>query len=1331
MRRWIALFLLAGLACARAQEPAPTPITAAGAATPAAAPAEHAPMIVLSAEEQAWLRANPDILFSAFLDQAPFVIRNPDGSLGGIMIDLFEHISRAIGQPIGFKLAKTTEEHHSLAKSPGLYGNSAVIKTPQNEGQYLMTEPYLVTPFFIFTTRDQLDRTQKADDLKGRKVVAMQGHRAQLKYLQDIGGVEVLTANSPLEQMRMVASGEADALVGYMSYPYLVNKYLMVDLAIAFIYESDLGVRVGVNPQHPILLEILNKAIATLDEGIRQQVLAKWTRIAREDVPTGLSLTQEEQQWLHTHPVIRAGIRRDWIPVEYLDDSGALQGVSAEYRERLQQLLGVRVEPVSTKSWEQTLELAQTDGIDIFLSLRSTPRRMQRLRFSESYLSMPAVIFTGPEAPYIGDLDELAGKPVAVVAGQAIQELLAADHPTLELIPAPNLEAALQKLAQGEVQAFVGNILTASHYIAKHGLTQLKVAGDTPYQYDQSLAVRADLPILAGILQKALNAIPESERQAMHQRWLTIQYEPGLDYALLWKIFGGVALLFIAYTYWNRRLAGEVVRRREAEQRARSTAEQLRHAEHFARETIDALTTRLCVLDGDGMILEVNQAWQEFIDTQPRAPANYGIGAPYFALCETLGSPPGEIAGALSGVLAGEHNTYSTEYNCATVGGQRCLEITLTRFRGDGPVRVVAAHEDITTLKQAEAQLRQAKEATEAVNAELQKNVSVLNEGQQLGRIGGWSFDVVDETFWWTDELFVLHGLPVDRESPEVREKVARSIEGYPEGDQRLVRRAFRRAIEQGKSYDMEHRFIRYDGRELWLRNVGKPILEHGKTLRVVGALIDISEQKRVHQELTQAKEAAEAANRAKSVFLANMSHELRTPLNAILGFSQLMVRDESLGEMQRRQLVTINRSGEHLLAMINDVLDLSKIEAGKIELNPESVDLPGMLGDIGEMFRFRAREKSLAFDIELDPALPGRIETDPGKLRQILINLLGNALKFTDRGGIGLRATLATPPQGDQLRLRLEVSDTGIGIPGPQLKDIFEPFAQAGGLENKRQGTGLGLAITHSFTELMGGAIEVRSEPKQGSLFRVELPIRRLANPRSQAPAEPDTPYANVLRLAPDQPQWRILAVDDDAPNRAVLKDLLGPVGFELREASDGLEAVQRFEQWRPHLILLDMRMPVMDGYQAARQIRELPGGAAVKIVALTASAFEEQRAEVLQSGCDELLVKPFRTERVLQAIAEHLGATYLFRTAPSIPLADIAPLTAGDLARLPSDTFRALYEAMLSLDMDRLEAMDREIRRIAPETADSLRLLVENYQYHRLLELCEEVANQPLATT
>ncbi len=342
-------------------------------------------------------------------------------------------------------------------------------------------------------------------------------------------------------------------------------------------------------------------------------------------------------------------------------------------------------------------------------------------------------------------------------------------------------------------------------------------------------------------------------------------------------------------------------------------------------------------------------------------------------------------------------------------------------------------------------------------------------------------------------------------------------------------------------------------------------------------AQTELTERRRIEAELQQAKEAAEAASQAKGAFLANMSHELRTPLNAILGFTQLLARDDNLTLDQRDNLATIQRSGQHLLTLINDVLDMSKIEAGRMALRPENFDLRHMLNDLEEMFRLRATNKHLMLDFDLTSDLPRYLYADEGKLRQVIINLLGNAVKFTVAGGVALRAAYHTD------RLSIEVEDSGPGLTAEELTLIFRPFVQVASSQTAHEGTGLGLSISYEFVRLMGGELRVSSVPDHGSVFSFDIPVT--LSPADSVPTIPEA--RRVIGLEPNQPKYRLLIVDDRDTSRRLLVKLLAPLGFDVREAIDGREALAVWADWQPHLIWMDMRMPVMDGHEATRHIK------------------------------------------------------------------------------------------------------------------------------------------------
>ena len=509
--------------------------------------------------------------------------------------------------------------------------------------------------------------------------------------------------------------------------------------------------------------------------------------------------------------------------------------------------------------------------------------------------------------------------------------------------------------------------------------------------------------------------------------------------------------------------------------------------------------------------------------------------------------------------------------------------------------------------------------------------------------------------------------------------------------------------------------------------------------LKLVGELIAIGcARHKAEAALLLAKEAAEAANRAKSTFLANMSHELRTPLNAILGFAQLMEREPTLTSRQQESLAIINRSGEHLLNLINDVLEMSKIEAGRIVLNPEPINLPRLLQNLQDMFEVRTQAKQLTLQFELASDLPQYVLTDEGKLRQVLINLLSNAVKFTEIGGIILRARIGSieKTKSTSHTLYFEVEDTGKGIAPEEIGNLFQPFVQTTSGIQAREGTGLGLTISRQFVRLMGGDIHVSSILGQGSIFRFHIQVH-LADPPA---VEPILTHGRVLQLAPDQANYRILVVDDRPENRDLIAQLLDTVGFETRIASNGQEAIQQWQNWHPQLIWMDMRMPVMDGYQATRQIRALEAQGKQNsteyhqptiIIALTASAFEEQREQILAAGCDDFVRKPFREQVIFDKMAKYLGVGYIYAQDSQsqgnqilTSLGDQETLTADELAVMSGEWIAALYQAAIEVDAERIFQLIAQIPENHLALTEKLTQWVRGFCFDEIIELIESMS-------
>lgn len=1022
--------------------------------------------LVLTKEEKVWLRKYGEITLGFTPNIEPLIVVSEDGSLSGILIDIYDELEKLTGLKVNIKSDNwpSTIEKATQGKINGLLASPPALA--ESIGLPYSTAIVKGTPA-IFARTDAPFEINSTDDLIGKRIAVHKGIDVIEKTLSQYKDkIEIIETGSAQEMMTLVLRGRADVAFGLSYHNYLIGKHFLVDIEPVYFLKQYSAVGVAsISSESSEVVSIINKAFAAIDQAKVNATVNTWTRLIEKTKTTPIVLTAKDKAWLQSYPnlaqlafrirqQVQLSAREhkwlssrlrvpvqvgDYPPFHFLADDTP-QGISIDYVRVMCMAHDLECDFAAGLTTSESIDSMQSPGgIAIQPGWQQNTEREQLASFTRAYIASPFVIFQRQHSDRILHMEDLVGKRVVVERNYAVHSLLKKHFPNLELLETDFTTEALKKLAAGQADAYVSNLM-AGHYLSLElGLPNIVVAAPAPFEPNNlSIAVRKDWPELASIIDKSIIAMTQEEHKNIRNRWMTVDFQQKTDYELVWK----TTLVFL-------------------------------------------------------IILAVVLAWVQVMRRQTAA------------------------------------------------------------------------------LSESEARLR-------------------------------------------------------------------------------------------------------------------------------------------------KARDDADAANRAKSTFLANMSHELRTPLNAILGFSEMLSRDAEITGNKKEKISIINHSGEHLLEMINDVLDLSKIEAGRVELEPQPFELPRMLQDIGLMFKARAESAGLSFYLDRDSSLISYITSDVSKIRQILFNLLGNAVKFTTEGSVTLRTWTETiKGNSNMVTLHLEVKDTGPGIAEEQMERIFEPFVQAKRLKTSTKGTGLGLAISKSFVELLGGEIDAESEIGKGSVFHVNIPVT-LAEATEIIDLK--AIRRTVLGLKPGQPAWRILVVEDSAENRLLLTSILHQTGFETKEAENGIEAVDLYQQWQPHFIWMDMRMPVMDGYEATTTIRELPGGNAVKIVAITASAFKEQRKNIIEAGCDDVIHKPVQSHEIFETMAQHLGARYIYEEKDQVAVTDSTTLTVEMMAGLPTHLREALRRPAQYLDASATNKVVERIRSNHPETAEGLQSLVEEFSFDQIMRLLNE---------
>ncbi|MEI7612646.1 MAG: ATP-binding protein [Betaproteobacteria bacterium] len=667
----------------------------------------------------------------------------------------------------------------------------------------------------------------------------------------------------------------------------------------------------------------------------------------------------------------------------------------------------------------------------------------------------------------------------------------------------------------------------------------------------------------------------------------------------------------------------------------------LRESEAFKDTILNSMTSQIAVLDRNGVIVTVNEAWNDFalenLNISVEPPRSTEIGVNYLDVC--LSSSGNFSEGAreaytgILNVLEGRSSYFHLEYPCHYPSQQRWFNMTVAPL-GMESHGVVISHTDITERKQMEVELDQHRLHLEKL---VEQRTAALHDAEEKYRtVADFTYDW--ET-WIDDAGHWLYCSPAcERVTGYRAEEFMARPELYLDISHSEDREKLSLHLREDKHHErchLEYRIFHKNGEERCIDHLCQPVMDAtGKSLGRRASNRDVTDRKHAEDLLNQARDEAETANLAKSTFLANMSHEIRTPLNGIIGMTHILRRG-TVTPIQTDRLEKIDTAAAHLLSIINDILDLSKIEAGKIVLEEEPVVINNLLINVKSIMGARAQAKGLLLRVETDSSLPA-VQGDPTRLQQALLNYLGNAIKFTESGTITLRS-MTLDESVDSARIRFEVQDTGIGISAEALTRLFTPFEQADSSTSRKYGgTGLGLTITRKLAELMGGEAGVESTPEVGSTFW--FTVRMAKNTSPTVLVQTDLTEAEKTLRQHHQGR-RILIVDDEPLNLEVALYMLEDVGLRVDTAEDGESALSKAKETAYAAILMDMQMPTLDGIEATKCIRKLPGYRETPILAMTANAFAEDKARCLEAGMNDFIAKPFSTQILYSLLIKNLA--------------------------------------------------------------------------------------------
>ncbi len=1200
------------------------------------APEPRGGMLSFSPEESAFLSAHRTVVVTSDLDTPPYLFKTPLGEVSGILRDIADRIEELLGIQIEY----TGTNYAGLVDTVKAgTADVTVLNDPLDapyEGHYLKTKEFIFLPYSLWVRKDSPLLAPGAKEINGKTVIVNEGWDLNHPFLKKFDGNTLITGNTIMDCTNALLSRQADAYVEvYGIVADYTRRKLVRDIMVRDVYYEGCPAAFFVRKDWPALHSVLEKALTRISDREYMDILKKWGSYLDEPAfrLKALDLTMEERVWLQSHPVAQVASDPEWAPVEFLDASGEPQGIAHEYLKRIGSMLDLEFRVAPVKNWGEALERLKAGELHLASAFTETPSRREYLTFTPPYISMPAVIFTWGDVTYIGGIKGLSGKRVAVTAGELTEEVMRAEAPDIQVTTYPSIPEALEALSHHEVDAFVGNMAVTSYYISKAALPQIKVVGETTFKYNLSMGVRKDHPLLFSVVNKALRAIPEDERQAITNKWITVKYEHDFDYSTLWKVFAGAAVIILLFLLWNRRLSVAVRSRTrelaetnkrllvEIEERKR-TFTALQDNEERYRMLFNAPSDAIFLMDGE-----------QFVDCNDATLRLFGcerdqiIGSPPYRFSPEV-QPDGRRSkdksqALIASALQGRHKLFEWQHTRLD-GSVFDTEVNLTPLQLKGKTHILAIVRDITARKQAEAEL----EKTQAL-------FLAALEQTPVGILIAEPPDV-----WLRSANSAALAIRGSAEEPLLHIPMAQHPLHWqihhPDG--RLCapeELPLTRATLYGEAtQNMECIVRRSNGEERYVLMSASPVRNgKGEIVAGVAACSDITEIKVTETERAKLEGQLQQAQKMEAIgqLAGGVAHDFNNLLQVITGYLELLNEDIPPDSPARESLGEIAKAAGRATSLVRQLLLFSRRDIAE----PRLLDLNSVVSGLAKMLR-----RIIGEHIELTISVGYDLKTilaDAGQMEQIIMNLCVNARDAMPGGGKIIIETRNVNVDADYCQycseakegnyILLSVSDTGCGIPKELQERVFEPFFTT---KEVGQGTGLGLATVYAVVKRHNGFMRLYSEVGHGTVFHIYLP---------EAGAEEAALAASTRAVQ----EWRggsetILFAEDDTQVRQLAVQILGRAGYHILCATNGEEAIQLYKEHADSikLALLDVMMPKQSGRQVHDFIRAHDPN--LPIIFASGYSFDVLGPEYIPSQEARLIRKPFARNELLAVVREVL---------------------------------------------------------------------------------------------